>query len=269
MVGQKVSIVSDKAQTTRKRILGILTTGAFQIVFADTPGIQGVKHKFNQILNETARQTLDGVDCILMVVDVSRHPGKEDEEVAQLVSSSAAPKVLCLNKMDLLKPALVEDNHNAYLKLVPGAESMMTCMTKAQNSDLLLGLVLENCPEGPPLYPAETISDQTERSRAAEFVREKVLQATRQEVPHAVATYIENWEVEGSLTRVSAVILVETEGQKAIIIGQKGKMLKAIGTKARLDIEAMTGTKVYLELFVKVRTNWRGNMKLLHELELV
>lgn len=271
VVGQKVSIVSDKAQTTRKRVLGICTRGDCQIVFADTPGLHGAKHKLGHVLNETVKQTLDGVDAFLVVVDASRHPGHEDAALAQVLEPYAGkkPLVLCMNKMDLLKPLNVQINYDAYTALFPTESSMLTSFTKLQNVDKLVEMIVDTLPLGPPLYPEDQVTDQSVRSLAADLIREKVLRLTREEVPHAVATYIEQWEEIETLVHIMAVIMVETEGQKGIMIGKGGAMLKKIGTQAREEIEIMVDKKVYIEIFVKVKADWRQNSRLLHELELV
>lgn len=270
IVGQKVSIVSDKAQTTRRRVLGIHSRSDYQIVFADTPGLHGAKHKLGHLLNETVRQSLSDVDCILIVVDASKHPGKEDQELAALLQQhqGKTPVVLCMNKMDLLKPLYVQANYEAYLKLFPTDRHMMTSFTKLQNVDKLVEMLVATLPPGPPLYPDDQVTDQSVRALAADLIREKVLRLTREEVPHAVTTYIENWEETPTLTRVSGVVVVETDGQKAIIIGKGGSMLKKVGTQAREEIEEMLETKVFLELFVKVKSDWRQNSRLLREFEL-
>ena len=269
IVGQKVSIVSDKAQTTRKRILGIATRSNFQIVFADTPGLHTAKHKLGSLLNETIKQSLDGVDLFLVVVDSSRHPSKEDQALMKLLAQYKTPRILCLNKMDLLRPVDVEDRFHDYQKLFETETIMMTSFTRFQNVDKLVAEIVSRLPEGEPLYPEDIVTDQTVRSMSAEFVREKALRLTKQEVPHAVATYIENWEETDSLARISAVIMVETEGQKAILIGKCGSMLKKIGTQARMEIEELLDKKVFLEIFVKVRSQWRQNKRMLHDLELL
>jgi GTP-binding protein Era len=271
VVGQKVSIVSDKPQTTRKRILGIATTPRWQIVFADTPGLHEARHKLGAALNEAARQTLDECDVVLVMVDVSKRPGKEDRALAEqlALAGSKRPLVLGMNKMDLLKPVDVEANYEAYLALFPTERSMMTSLTQGHNVDLLVSLLVDALPEGPPLYPEEEVTDQPMRELASELVREKALRLTRQEVPHALATTTEAWEEEDGLTRISVVLLVETEGQKAILIGKKGAMLKRIGTEARLEMEEMIGGRVFLELFVKVRPDWRQNPRWLRELGMV
>ncbi|MBS1721912.1 MAG: GTPase Era [Armatimonadetes bacterium] len=271
LVGHKVSIVSDKAQTTRKRILGIHTRGDCQIVFADTPGLHSPKHRLGQVLNETVRQSLDGVDVVLVVVDVSKHPGKADQNLASLIEAmkGKVPFVLCMNKMDLLKPIDVTANYEAYIELFGTEHNMLTSFSKLQNVDKLVAMIVEQLPEGPPLYPEDHYTDQSVRSLASEFVREKALRLTRKEVPHAVHTYVENWEERDDLARISVVVLVETEGQKAILIGKGGAMLKRIGTESRQEIEELLDKKVFIELFVKVRADWRQSARMLQELEIV
>jgi GTP-binding protein Era len=272
IVGQKVSIVSDKAQTTRRRIMGVSTEGDRQIVFIDTPGIHKATHKLGHALNETAKASVDGVDVLLIVVDSSRMPSKEDRDVALIlreagVWETSTPKILCMNKMDMLKAEDVERNYAAYQELFPADEWMMTSFTRNSNVDKLVNMLVSRLPEGPPLYPEDTVTDQSMRSLAGELVREKALHLTRQEVPHALATYVENWDEDDKLVHIAVVLLVEREGHKGIIIGKKGGMLKKIGTLAREEIEPMVGKKVFLELFVKVREDWRGNVRMLQELE--
>ncbi len=288
VVGQKVSIVSDKAQTTRRRILGIATRPEWQIAFADTPGLHEPRHRLGAVLNETVLQSLSDVDAVLIMVDVSKRPGKEDRALAQALASrlgspspapgegerksSGPPVVLCLNKMDLLPPAEVQANYDAYVELFATERVMMTSMTREQNLDRLLDLLVGLLPEGDPLYPEDEVTDLPMRDLASELVREKVLRLTRAEVPHAVAAYVESWEEPeepGGAVHIGVVIMVETDGQKGILIGKKGQMLKRVGTEARLEIEEMTGQRVYLELFVKVRTDWRQNPRILSELGFV
>lgn len=272
VVGQKVSIVSDKAQTTRRRLLGIATRGDSQIVFVDTPGIHRAHHELGKALNETARTSVSGVDLVLIVVDSSRMPSKEDRDAAKLLKEAGlwgdgTPVLLCMNKMDILKAADVERNYEAYRELFPTEEWMMTSFTKEQNVDKLIEQIVAHLPEGEPLYPEEMVTDQSVRSMAAEFIREKALHLTRQEVPHALATYIEDWEETDRFARISAVILVERDSHKGIIIGKSGSMLKKIGTLAREEIQELLEKKVHLELFVKVRDDWRSSMRILQELE--
>lgn len=275
-VGQKVSIVSDKPQTTRKRALGISTTSNYQIVFVDTPGIHLAHHRLGKILNDTAKQSVSDVDLILIVVDSSRPPSREDEEVAKVLDGAGyfkednkTPRLLCLNKMDLLKADAVQRNYDLYTKLFRTEKTILTSLLKGQNDDILLGEILQHLPEGPPFYPEDEFTDQPIRFIAAELVREKALRATHKEVPHALATIVDSWEEEPNLTHIGVTILVEREGQKAIIIGKRGSMLKQIGTQARQEIEELIGGKVFLELFVKVRDEWRTNPRILKEMDLM
>ncbi len=276
VVGQKISIVSDKAQTTRKRLLGIATTDRYQIVFADTPGVHEAHTHLGKILNEAAQGALADVDAVLVVVDSSKEPNKDDEAIAQMLAQSGwlppkpgKPVLLCLNKMDLLKAHFVQSNVEAYCKLYQTEDYMLTCLTKEQNLQQLVDLVVRQLPEGPPLYAEDELTDQPMRSLAAELIREKALRLTRQEVPHALACLVESWDEvpETDLVRIHASLIVEKEGQKAILIGKRGAMLKRIGTEARAEIEALIGHRVYLELFVKVRPEWRQNPRMLQELE--
>lgn len=273
IVGQKVSIVSDKAQTTRRRLLGIATTPEYQIVFIDTPGVHEPHTQLGKILNEAAERSLIDTDVILVVVDSSKRPDKADQAIAAMIERAspqgAAKKVLlCLNKMDLLKAEYVADHIEAYCKLFKTDDYMLTTMTRGHNASKLIDLIVANLPEGDLLFPEDDITDQPLRVMAAEIIREKALRLTRQEVPHALATVVDSWdESQPGLVRISASIVVEKDGQKAILIGKRGAMLKQIGTEAREEIESWTGTKVFLELFVKVRTDWRQNPRMLHDLE--
>ncbi len=271
VVGQKVSIVSDKAQTTRRKVMGIATEEDYQIIFVDTPGLHEAHTQMNKLLNEAARSAIPDADLVLIMVDVSRMPTKDDKALAEILQKEGVygkkPVFLCMNKMDQLQAASVQRNYDTYSELFPAPFIMMTSLTKRQNVSKLISALVEALPEGPALFPEDEYTDQPVRFMVAEFVREKALQLTRQEVPHALAVSIAQWEDEGFRIVISVDILVEREGQKAILIGKGGAMLKEIGTKARLEIEELTGKKVYLELFVKVRDNWRGNMAILNELD--
>ncbi len=272
IVGQKVSIVSSKPQTTRRRVLGIATKASWQAVFVDTPGIHTAHNQLGKALNQAAQQSVSGVDLVLVMVDSSRMPGKEDKDLALIleqagVFASKTPVILCLNKMDVLKAANVERCYEAYKELFPAENLMMTSMTRDENVDLLVNMIVEKLPEGEPLYPEDQVTDQSMRFLAAELIREKALNKTRKEIPHAVACYIENWEENDKLARIEAVILVERDSQKGILIGKGGSMLKAIGTEARVEIQEILEKKVFLQVFVKVRDSWRGNEQILRELE--
>ena len=258
-LGQKVAIVSEKPQTTRWRIRGILTRPDAQIIFVDTPGIHQPKHKLGEFMVETATRAIPDADVILFVVDVSEMPTAEDEQIARLIEKyGRAPVILALNKADLLPPERVIPHTDAYFKLVRHEDWMLVSATRGDNRDKLLDIIIAHLPEGPRYYPEDQITDQPVRTIAAELIREQVLHFTHQEVPHAVAVVVEDFkERSPNLTYISATIYVEKDSQKGIIIGKEGRMLKRIGQAARREIEALLGTQVYLDLWVKVRKKWR------------
>ncbi len=258
-VGQKVAIVSPKPQTTRRRILGIRTDERAQIIFVDTPGIHEPLHKLGEFMVETATRSIPDADVILFLVDVSVPPQEEDRLIADLLRGHArAPVLLVLNKMDLLPPDKIKPHTEAYFELVDHADWMMISATEGDNTDKLLDMIVQYLPEGPQYYPADQITDQTERAIAAELIREAVLHHTYEEIPHAVEVAIEEWkERRPDLTYIEANIYVEKESQKGIVIGAKGAMLKRIGRRARQELERLLGHQVYLDLWVKVRPKWR------------
>jgi GTP-binding protein Era len=267
-LGEKVAIVSPLPQTTRQRQLGILTRDDAQLVFVDTPGIHKPRTKLGEYMVETASEALVDADVILFVVDVSELPTAADRAIGEQVNAVPdIPVVLALNKADQLPPKHVQRNVDAFTELVPRAEWMLTSATRGDNLDKLLGMVVEALPEGPRYYPPDQLTDQQLRDAAAEIVREKVLLNLHEEVPHAVAVQVEEFkERTANLTYISATVYVEKDSQKGILIGQGGKMLKQIGAAARPDIEEMLGTKVYLELWVKVLKNWRKDDRALRRL---
>jgi len=257
-LGQKVSIVSEKPQTTRHRIRGILTLPNAQIVFVDTPGIHEPKNKLGEFMVETASKAIPDADVILFVVDVSEMPTPEDEQIAGLIERHGqAPVILALNKVDLLPPERVKPNCDAYFNLVRHDDWMLISSTRGDNLNKLLDLIIAHLPEGPRYYPEDQITDQPVRFIAAELIREQVLCHTYQEVPHGVAVLVEEFEERDSTTYIRANIIVEKKSHKGILIGKEGKMLKKIGQAAREEIERLLGTKVYLDLWVKVRKKWR------------
>jgi GTP-binding protein Era len=271
LVGQKVAIVSSKPQTTRSRILGILTCEDrdAQVIFVDTPGLHRPRHKLGQTMVATATRAIPDADVALFMVDVSVSPTDEDRMIAELIQKhTQAPVILVLNKMDLLPADKVKPHTEAYWDLVPHHKAwMMTIATEGENLDKLLDLVIAALPEGPPYYPYDQITDQTEREIAAELIREQVLRHTRQEVPHSVAVVVEEFkERENDVIYVGANVFVEKDSQKGIIIGQQGRMLRRIGSDARHEIERMTGGRIYLDLWVKVRRGWRKDERELRRL---
>jgi len=260
-LGHKIAIVSPKAQTTRNRLLGILTLAQAQLIFVDTPGIHEPHHKFGQYLVDTALRTIPDADLILWLVDGTRPPHKEDRLVAEAIAATRArpPLILAMNKVDLLEPDQIDDCLKGFLALFDKPDlSMPISATEGYNRDALLQALIEHLPFGPRYFPADQLTDQHLRFIAAEMVREAALAVLRQEVPHALAVQIEEFkERSASMTYISAILFVERESQKPIVIGQRGQTLKQIGQLARTEIEEMVETKVFLDLRVKVRPNWR------------
>ncbi len=266
LVGQKVAIVTEKPQTTRNRILAVANTESSQMVFFDTPGIHKPKHEMNRRMVELAVRSLRNVDLALLLVDVTQAFGGGDEFVLERVREAKVPVVLALNKIDRIrKPellAIIDD----YRRRHDFAEIVPISALTGENVDALLSALERQLPEGEPLYPPETLTDLPERFFVSEIVREKILEATREEIPYSTAVVIDSWEESEKLTRIEASILVERESQKGILVGKGGSMLKGIGTAARRDIESFLGAKVFLGLHVRVRPEWRENQRFLSEL---
>lgn len=267
-VGAKVTIVSDKPQTTRRVVRGILTRPDAQIVFVDTPGIHRPIHPLGKFMVRSAVDTLEDVNVVVFVVDGSKMPTREDEDIAELLNARVqAPVLLALNKVDLLKRDAIGDITQAYFDLVKHDDWMRISATKKQNTDKLLDMIVARLPEGPALYPEDEITDTPMQYLAAELVREQFLLNTRQEIPHSIAVQVDEWEERSpDLTYISATIWVEKDSQKAIVIGERGSMLKKVGQAARKEIEEWLGHQAYLELIVKVRPQWRRDDRLLNEL---
>ncbi|MHB8635309.1 MAG: GTPase Era [Fimbriimonadaceae bacterium] len=271
IVGQKVSIVSDKPQTTRRRAVGIVTTAEYQIAFVDTPGVHTPRTQLDKSMVDATRSGLHGVDVIVVVVDGGRHPGEQDREVAQVLETSAnenTPRLLCINKMDHLKPENVTGFVEAYSSLFHPADYVLTTASRGFNVSILVNQIVERLPEQEALYSEDEVTDQSSRFMAAEFVREQIVGATRQEVPYATAVTVDSWEEqESGRVIISATIIVDKSSQRAILIGQEGSFLKRIGSAARQEIESLLGRPVYLNLHVRVQEGWRMNPGLIHELE--
>jgi GTP-binding protein Era len=267
-VGHKIAIVSDKPQTTRRTIRGILTREDAQLIFVDTPGIHRPMHALGKLMVRAAVETMGDADVIVFLVDGSRMPSSEDEEIGEILRERArAPILLALNKSDLLKREHVGQVTEAYWSLVDYADWMRISASRAENTDKLLNMIVERLPAGPSLFPEEEITDQPMQQIASELIREQVLRNTRQEIPHVVALSIDEWEDRSDkLTYIAASVWVEKDSQKGIVIGEHGAMLKKIGQAGRQEIEAWLGHQVYLELTVKVRERWRRDERLLREL---
>jgi GTP-binding protein Era len=267
LVGEKVAITARQAQTTRTSIQGVVTLPQAQIVFVDTPGIHKSDNLFNKRMMDTVRGALEGRDIVLFVADATKPVGENDEH-AVAVLRDAKNALLVLNKIDRLddKRRLLPLTER-YLSLHSFVEVVPLSATKRAGVDDLLQTIVKYLPEGERLFAEDYMTDQPMRFLAGEIIREKILRATHEEVPHAVAVLIEKWEELPRLTKISATIHVERPGQKAILIGRKGELLKRIGTEARQEIEQMTGTKVFLSLFVKVKRNWREDPEFLHAID--
>jgi GTP-binding protein Era len=268
LVGQKVAIVADKPQTTRTAIQGVLTIEGAQIVFIDTPGIHKADTQLNKRLMDTVRNSLEERDLLLFLVDATVEFGIQDQRAADLVLKTGTPVVLVLNKVDLLKDkALLLPLIEKYKASHEFADYVPVSALRRKGLDELRKVILDRLPEGPAYFPEDYVTDQPERFLAAELIREKVLAATRQEVPHSVAVSVDQWEETPRLTRIFATIRVERQGQKGIVIGAKGAMLKKIGTLAREEMERLFGVKVYLDLHVRVQPGWREQAAYLNTLD--
>jgi GTP-binding protein Era len=269
LVGQKVAIVADKPQTTRTSIQGVVTSDGAQIVFVDTPGIHKADSPLNKRLMDTVRASLEERDLLLFLVDAARTFSEEDRHSVDLVRrTSGTPVILVLNKIDLVKEKarllpLIEE----YRRLYDFAEYLPVSAARGKGLDELRKAIVDRLPEGPAYFPADHVTDQPERFLAAELVREKVVRLTHQEVPHSVAVMVDRWEETATLTRIYATIRVERDGQKAIVIGTKGAMLKKIGTLAREEMERILGVKIYLDLHVRVQPGWREKTAFLNALD--
>jgi len=264
MIGMKLAIVARKPQTTRTSIQGVLTLEGAQVVFIDTPGIHDPDTVLNRRMLETVRGALAERDLLLYVADATRPFGDEDVKAVELVKQANTPVLLLLNKIDRLKDKgpLLELTGN-YRALHEFSEYIPVSARTGEGLDLLGRAIVGRLPEGPAFFPPDYVTDQPERFLAAELIREQILRETREEVPHAVAVLIEKWEETRQLTRIYATICVEREGQKRIVIGAKGSVLKKIGTGARRQMEALLGKKIFLETHVKVRPNWREDSRFL------
>ncbi len=268
LVGQKVAIVADKPQTTRTSVQGVLTTAEAQIVFVDTPGIHKGDSPLNKRLMATVRASLEQRDLLLFLVDATRTFGEQDRQSVDVLRKTGTPVVLVLNKVDLLKDKsrllpLIEH----YRALFEFADFIPISAAKGQGLDELRQAIISRLPEGPAYFPEDHVTDQPERFLAAELVREKVLLATRQEVPHSVAVMVDRWHESPGITRIYATIWVERDGQKGIVIGAGGSMLKKIGTLAREEMERIFGIKIHLDLHVRVQPGWREKAAFLNALD--
>ena len=264
VVGQKIAIMSDKAQTTRNKIQGVYTTDDAQLIFIDTPGIHKPKHRLGDFMVETAYSALREVDVTLFMISADQKRGKGDDFIIERLRQSQTPVFLVINKIDKVHPdallAIIED----YSSQMDFAEIVPISATEGNNFETLMKLLIDEMPEGPQYFPEDQITDHPEYFIVSELVREKVLLLTRDEVPHSVAVVVDSRKRDhNDKVHIQATIIVERDSQKGIIIGKGGKMLKQIGTKARLDIEHLLDDKVFLELWVKVQKDWRDKQTFL------
>jgi len=275
LAGEKLAIVSPKPQTTRNRVLGVIHVpkqkgrlGA-QVILIDTPGVHRPESSLGRKMMSEVRAALDGCDVVLMIADAAKKSDSSDQFLPDLVKRSNTPAFLLLNKIDLLKGEkrkllpLIEQ----YAALHRFQEIIPISARRREGFDVLLDKLIRALPEGPHYFPEDQVTDQPSRFMAAELIREQVLFATSEEVPHSTTVIVEQFEEGTKLTRIAAIIYCERDSQKGILIGRQGQMLKKIGTAARLEIERMLGKKVFLELFVKVRANWRESRGFVEELD--
>lgn len=265
ILGQKVAIVSPKPQTTRKRQLGIYTDETTQILFVDTPGLHLPQHKLGEYMVKIAESAFADADLILIVLDVSTPPETADRHIAETVARlrGETPVALALNKADLLTE---ESSVEAHKALIPHEAAFLISAIEGTNVDSLLDYAKSKIPTGPRYYPADDLTEVNMRFVAAEVVREKIMLNTEQEIPYSVAVDIEGYQEKPDITVISATIYVERDSQKGIVIGKGGEMIKKIGTEARAELTEMLGTKVHLELHVKVLKNWRSDETLMKRL---
>jgi GTP-binding protein Era len=273
LVGEKIAIVTEKPQTTRTRIQGMVNVKAQkgrpagQIVFIDTPGVHKPDSRLNRKMMQEIHAALESRDLILLIVDAAEKFGPGDQFVLDLVKKAGGPVFLLLNKIDKLQKDRLLPLIDQYSKLHSFQEIIPISAAKTQGLDILIDKIIRALPDGPRYFPQDQLTDQPERFIAAEIVREKVLLKTQKELPYATAVMIERFEEGEKLDRIAAAIYCEREGQKAILIGKGGQKLKDIGTAARLELEALLGKKVFLELFVKVKPGWRESAAFVEELD--
>ncbi|MEE8823778.1 GTPase Era [Lentilactobacillus sunkii] len=264
VIGQKIAIMSDKPQTTRNKIQGVYTTKDAQIVFIDTPGIHKPQNKLGDFMMESALSALKEVDAVLFMVNATEHRGAGDNFIIDQLKNVDKPLYLLINKIDEISPDDIMPIIEQYKNALEFKDVYPISALQGNNVPELIDTLIKELPNGPQYYPADEVTDHPERFVISELIREKVLELTRQEIPHSTAVVIESIKTEESLLRIRATIIVERDGQKGIVIGKGGSMLKKIGTLARKDIENMMGNKVFLELWVKVEPHWRDKANLLN-----
>lgn len=261
LIGEKIAIISNKPQTTRNRVQSILTKDDFQIVFIDTPGIHKPRHKLGEFMVKSAETTLNEVDAVLMLIELADRVLEADRLIIEKFSKIKSPVILVINKVDSTDKERVFKVIDNYRKLYDFAEIVPISALEGTNTDELLEVIKKYLPEGPQYFPSDMITDQPERQIAAEIIREKALRLLQEEIPHGIAVEIMEMKKrpEGNMVDVRATIYCEKDSHKGIIIGKHGAMLKKIGTNAREDIQKLLGSPIYLDLWVKVKKDWRDN----------
>ncbi len=262
LVGEKLSVTTPKAQTTRHRIMGILTGEGYQIVYSDTPGILNPKYKLQAAMMKSVESALDDADLIIYVTDVVETISKNEEHLTRILASPV-PKIIVINKIDLSNQDDLERLVETWSGMAPGVPVLPVAAIKKFNTDLLLREIIARLPEGPPYFPEDQLSDRFDRFFVTEIIRGKIFETYQKEIPYSVEVEIEGYHEEPSINRIAAVIYVARDSQKGIIIGHKGSMLKRVGTAARKDMEEFLGKKVFLELYVRVAHEWRDNPRML------
>lgn len=261
VIGQKIAIMSDKPQTTRNKVQGVLTTNDTQFIFIDTPGIHKPKNKLGDFMMNVAQNTLKEVDLILFMINAEEGYGRGEEFIIEKFQNIKTPIFLIINKIDQIHPDQLLRIIDSYKEKFDFTEIIPISALQGNNVERLLEQVKLYLPAGPQYYPADQVTDHPERFIVSELIREKALHLTREEIPHSIAVVTEQMKREEDnqdIVHVMATIIVERDSQKGIVIGKQGKMLKEIGKRARKDIENLLGTKVYLELWVKVQKDWRN-----------
>jgi GTP-binding protein Era len=262
LVGQKLSVATAKAQTTRHRIMGILNGEDYQIIYSDTPGILNPKYRLQSAMMKSVESALDDADLIIYVTDVVEKASKNEDHLMRILSSPV-PKLIVINKIDLTNQDDLEKMVESWNVTAPGVPVLPVSAIKKFNTDLLLREIISRLPEGPPYFPEDQLTDRYDRFFVTEIIRGKIFETYQKEIPYSVEVEIESYREEPALNRIAAVIYVARDSQKGIIIGHKGSMLKRVGTAARKDMEEFLGRKVFLELYVRVAHEWRDNPRML------
>ncbi|CAM3074577.1 GTPase Era [Staphylococcus argensis] len=267
VIGHKIAIMSDKPQTTRNKIQGVMTQEDAQIIFLDTPGIHKPKHKLGDYMMRVARNTLAEIDAIMFMVNISEDIGRGDEYIMEMLKHVNTPVFLVLNKIDLVHPDDLMPKIEQYQTYMDFTEIVPISALEGHNVDHFIEVLKSYLPEGPKYYPDDQISDHPEQFVVSELIREKILHLTSEEIPHSIGVNVDRMIKESeSRVRIEATIFVERNSQKGIVIGKGGKKLKEVGKRARLDIEHLLGSKVYLELWVKVQKDWRNKVNFIRQM---